>query len=375
MLGLSLLGCADDPRERSDDAGADPAANADGGSDVADARSLDAKVSIDALVLADARSLDDAALARRASERSACVAAVHAYCERYVECFSSISAASCAAPYLANCPDLLFSPGATHTIEQVAGCAERFPTISCAEIGEKGQRACLLPGSLSVGARCTYISQCQQTCTTFLGDKCGTCAPFLPRDAPCAPSEASLCPFSQQCGSGMCSNRIPKADPSARAGEPCDDVTVGCMRDLTCTSGDAGARTCRPYPSVGQPCSEGRCAPGGYCDPSGRGCVPYLALGASCAEDASCGPTAYCDPAGANARCTARPEVGALCTRACVDGAVCAASGGMMRCLRLRQTGESCGHPLDRCSDGNSCSDGICRDTGLLGRYRSLCNP
>jgi hypothetical protein len=373
LLGSLLLSCSDTPSERGE---ADANGPNDGGSDLADARSIDARVELDANGLLDARaSLDDAALARRVSERSACIAAVRAYCQRYAECFSSITAEACAAPYLANCPDLLFSPGATHSIEQVASCAERFPSIDCDEIDQKGQRACLLAGSLPVGAPCTYISQCDQTCTSYLGDKCGTCATFVSRDATCAPDTASLCPFSQQCGAGRCSDRTRRPNPRARAGEACDNLTIGCLRDLTCSSSDGGTRVCRPYPPVGQPCAEGHCAPGGYCDPRGMGCVPYLALGASCGDDSACGPRAYCDLTAPMARCTARPEVGAPCTRVCVDGAVCASSGSTSRCLRLRQTGESCGLPLDRCSDGSSCSDGLCKDTGLIGRHGALCAP
>ena len=123
----------------------------------------------------------------------ACAAYVDALCGRAPECnFGAPGDCKTAA---AACPDSLFGPGATNTVDGVVACTRQMVSASCDD-SKAGRVACLYPGTRTKGSPCVYGSECgSQKCTAPAPNGCGTCLGLR--------AAASGCPTSTEtCGPG-----------------------------------------------------------------------------------------------------------------------------------------------------------------------------
>jgi hypothetical protein len=135
------------------------------------------------------------------------------------------------------------------------------------------------------GATVTCLNVCRATRRAKLGEDCiRTCR----ADNDCGRLEGEP-PFDL-------TNVSSWADCHAEDGLACVGGTCvrgpgagsACLGNAVCDSGLScpDARTCTPYPAIGEPC--GRCAPAAYCDTLSATCAEKRPLGASCSGADAC---------------------------------------------------------------------------------------
>ena len=168
---------------------------------------------------------------------------------------------------------------------------------------------------------------------------------------------------------------------------------ASCRETTDLCAGAACEETCRPAGGLGQPCLNGNCSTGSYCNTTtqtctaqlpagspcrfnecdsssyctavgdsgwdaGYSCRPYVPVGGAC-RSTECGPAAYC---GVSNTCATRK----------VSGSTCAATPeceGQLRCIRGRCTApsgedEPCSGPED-CADSRVCDSVLRTCKGL----------
>ena len=223
---------------------------------------------------------------------AACIEYMRGYCERSVRCFDyGLSFEQCmdSARF---CPDVMFAPGSTRSVEGVRACADDWRELGCdAELGRPG---CATPGTRALGEPCIASMQCASLVCSAFGDSCGICARVVGVDDPCHDAAGLYCPDDFYCVEARCtpsSNLRP-----ARLGDECDPRSPRCGRH-ECRADSDEVYRCQPYPARGESCSEsGRCAfEDSYCA-VGQVCAAFPAVGESCGVDGFTGQAVWCGP-------------------------------------------------------------------------------
>ncbi len=196
-----------------------------------------------------------------------------------------------------------------------------------------------------------------------VGDRCTEdfdCA--VDRTVCLGPQCGSVClatgALNQPCWNGACHEGL-WCDAQARIcrapaalGEACDDASFNspqCEEGTRCDG-----TTCVALPGAGDACATGfrhPCAPGNFCYEQAL-CLPYLELGDSCPNVPSCGPGATCKAGNDGNVCVAREVEGGSCSvnNDCAQDLLCR----MGACAPQSEEGEPCtlqGH----CVSGLSC--------------------
>lgn len=303
--------------------------------------------------------------------KEACIAYFTASCQRRAECGV---VTDCSAQ-LAYCPDYLFSPGSTKTVDNVVACAQVRRTQSCEEILANIDPPCATPGTRKGGEPCSFFEQCESfSCTAFAG--CGTCL-ALKAPGPGCPTTAQSCGQNKVCSSvdagcvaitpppvlatgaacpsdgGACPYEAPCAAnaPSAKgtctqrpgAGQACLYAVGGSSTATVCAYGTtcvhpqgSSAGTCTAPAQADQPCATVGCVDGLYCEADSGTCKQQIAVGSPCPTTAACAdgtcvnqqPDAAAPP---DRRCVAKPGgSGDACdaTHPCFGALKCPDAGG-----------------------------------------------
>jgi hypothetical protein len=319
------------------------------------------------------------------SKRQACRDYLAAACRRELECGIIQTFESCFDGLAAKCPDYLFSPDSTRTIDSVESCAPIIGALSCADIASGNYPTCATGGTRKEGAACAFHAQCESlTCvnTTLGAGACGTCAHVVAAGDSCSGNVA--CPRGTGCQGGKCVVPSPTLHPDPVG----KDQTCGqgpCEAPLLCVATlGGGSGICKDAPATGQPCADGiyfprsspalqdGCSDIEYCDFSYH-CAPIPGPGEACGDPGAafaliCAQGSYCDIAASDAstfrRCKRGEAVGGSCSDkiTCAIGLVCVRpdGGATGTCERFAEEGEACGAPYVECAIGTRCSSGTC---------------
>jgi hypothetical protein len=313
--------------------------------------------------------------------RSACRAYMKAWCERYSACNPSFPIVACDS-IGGQCPDRLFAPGSTRTIESAFACADAFATLSCSDLFLGKYPPCATSGARKAGESCMFAAQCDSLVCGYAfgaGPMCSICTRVVNAGEQCG--EGLSCPLGYRC-QGYCEPAMYVA-PGELHG-PCSVVSA-CARGLFCRLNDSGLDgVCEEELAPGSPCTfqSSSDAPvicaGGYCDADGT-CHAWPNVGDPCGTVAdhlwpACGVDTYCgeDRASPTARCLASPGLGDPCKWACKRGLECSGSDGGVGsgvCIGTAEEGESCTDPHLRCASGTDCVAGRCVARATLGLF------
>lgn len=189
--------------------------------------------------------------------------------------------------------------------------------------------------------------ECERPCLPYHGD--------VELGAPCTPVSNdgfSNCAQGLFCFDGVCADPCALFDASLAEGEACRsgfEVLGNCAEELVCDAG--GSDTCIALPGPGQPCPQGACAEGSWCQQivTDTMCVALLANGGECNADEEC-ISAYCQ----SDVCADVPEEGQPCTDRCTGALFCDAG----TCSAGAAAGESC--EARPCAFGLLCLEGVC---------------
>ncbi len=357
------------------------------------------------------------ARALAAAQADACIAYALAVCRRQATCNNNAPNDNCVNNVTLECPDLVFSPGATRSVEDLLTCAKVYETVPCEDVRYNVLPACVTPGTRAPGEACAFPSQCGSLDCKMDGD-CGSCATEAAAGQSCAAPDAdcdsyTFCGASQTC--------VPLSGPVYPPDQACTP-DYPCWTDTYCDG------VCRPLPTIGESCAEtAACVGGAYCG-AGALCLPIPGNGEPCGvvtgDDGRpsavyCGQGSACDfdASAKSGICRPPPGVGEPClftaglasSRACtfdlhcndaVDPPLCAAIAGPgeacnafydcerglvcacppdapgcehKSCREVRFDGERCDEPKVACHPAFRCKGGVCRARGPQGLFASAC--
>lgn len=273
-------------------------------------------------------------------------------------------------------------------------CAEAFTTQACGE-WETLPDSCtrfLIP-RVPLGGDC-YDGFAECTDGVCRGSSCPrTCQPRALLDDPC--SADGDCRSGLYCKLSPFMPTVGQCAAFGTNGTACESDKQ-CLEGLQCLS-----QQCRVLPLPGNPCVDGQCSEGGFCEggADAGACLARKQEGATCAAD-QCASSLVCDPI--RGVCVkVQLSSGDLCSLAqqCPMGEVClgasASSGGVchaphtegesceshldceghlacqpvdggMACLRRAEAGGRC-LSSDVCQTGAVCSGSICTELPLPG--------
>jgi hypothetical protein len=295
------------------------------------------------------------------------------------------------------CPDRLFGPASNATIEVVVACTALWAQASCDDLDRSQFPKCGFPaGDVAMDGACVFSSECATGhCSALSVDPgstfCGQCVAALPQVGDPCESTAD-CPSDSACTDGTCvATYVSGAAPGAlctRYGQ--------CLGDYRCYDTEDGSEMrCQPIPKLGEACIRLSQCVDSFCDDgvcaaaaeagepcsvaptvTGSGTQLVCAPGATCDTENPAGPT--CRPRGAAGEpCT--PVTDAVNPRAdCGSGLLCLCDDETCtagHCSIYRYTGESCTRTGEACVGGNTCVNGVCQYSGLLGLHSQICGP
>jgi hypothetical protein len=357
------------------------------------------------------------------SKTEACIAYVLAVCGRQAQCAGSQNG-NCLR-VSESCPDLVFSPGATRTVEVLQACAAAYEKLPCDQVAAGILPDCVTPGTVALGAPCRFASQCASL--SCGGDAtCGMCVPSSHEGESCANGE--LCLGELTCMDGKCAPRSGSATGGA-LGAACSEANgMPCQAGLHC---DAATSQCAGYPMLGMSCADTRtCGGDSYCELEGLICKAYPGEGMPCGVDGFTGGAGYCSeslrcartskgvgtcvkppregqpclmdpetslpeysPCDASARCdatqsppvcSAKASQGQSCSSVsdCAEGTSCICPSGQSGCDvtsticgRIQLKGQPCTAVGDVCHPGFTCTAGVCEPRDSQGLFAAACGP
>lgn len=315
----------------------------------------------------------------------ACLEYVLGFCESNARCSGNLDGIlPCFESSSPACPDVLFAPGSTRTVDDTFACADAWRAHSC----DLPRPECATAGTRADGEACVSAIQCASRYCSGNSVSCGVCEPTAKLGEPCeAGTGAGL-----ECESGLlchvtdhvCVGPTDTTGNGLGLGEACDSGGSACHPNA-CRPDDAGVYTCQPYPKLGEDCSTTlRCAEGdSYCDTT-LVCLELPKMGYFCGVDAAtgtaerCAQGLACDTLFYPPICLsppAAPGVGEPCEGTCQAGLTCRCSDDACdtkNCLWARFEGESCSGANEACVMGE-CVDGTCVVSEAPSTFAELC--
>jgi len=298
------------------------------------------------------------------TETHACLDYVLGFCEQAARCDGASDVVACYEANSARCPDLLFAPGSTRTIDGTFACADEWRALTC----DIPTPECATAGTLADGEACVTGIQCASRLCSGNTDQCGSCVPSAGLGESCDDAIGPSCTPGLTCDPSESVCFAPSPGDPMQVGDECAPSASNCYPN-DCRADDAGVYRCQPYPTLGQDCSEPlTCAFGdSYCDIS-QVCLAFPAAGDPCGVDGFtgmaqwCAEDTFCDRTSEPAVCRALPKVGEPCDGSCQENLSCLCSDAACTsrvCQRPRFFSETCFPPQDGCIDGD-CVEGTC---------------
>jgi hypothetical protein len=319
-----------------------------------------------------------------------------------------------------SCPDLVFSPGATRTVEGLKACAETYRTLPCEQAKADQLPACVTPGTRSQGDACVFASQCSSlTCKNTGG--CGQCALLVGQGESCLGDDVDCqVPLACNTDTYTCEPQEIVSKPIPGANEACMPGSL-CQLGYYCKATGVDTGVCTPEPALGESCAGPvTCASGSYCRSdfvctampgAGEACGADAFLGYpwACQEPLVCGSNAKCQPlpkkgepcivfsestdrgrcelglrcdlsatppvcqgpGKPGASCTSSSECEALSTCLCPEAQPDCTTG--MTCVATHFAGQSCGDGTAKCHAAFECLAGKCQARALQGLFTESC--
>ena len=313
-----------------------------------------------AIVLVACSSSDDSSKGAPSNDADASTpvtaqaACEHEFRVRFERCnggnIAPATMASARARYLESCVGALALPGSTRTADEVDACATALEAEEC------GVFPALLPacapkaGTLATGAACNVDAQCQSGhCDVgsplAKGNGCGVCVDAIPEGDTCS-EDRLTCAIGTFCvgspespNTGRC-----KKVRLAGANEACNGFDIGCRSGLICASVNGAQASCIPAVAVGESCKDdAMCAKGAFCHLQTGKCTPLAKAGEACDSQTPCSDGLGCDRTTNKCAALTFAEPGESCggSVACREG-VCGQGTGAPTCPRIIEDGKGC---------------------------------
>jgi hypothetical protein len=307
---------------------------------------------------------------------------------------------------LDDCPDIVFSPGSTRTVEGLLACSNEIEAFSCDQWRLGLRPECVTPGTRQLGETCLYHSQCASLrCSAR--NTCGQCVAPIAEGQSCAElpfacadglgcvndetcltptldpiqeymdpdpiAEGGACAGTDRCVVGT-SCVDPEADGTG-ACEPPGTLDMPCKPSIAsaaeyCESGlyCDGEHVCRTLPTEGQPCAAltpdfHGCAAGFTCDAQTDLCATQLPVGSACTNYLQCVENKCRSPGNDYNDCIDDPEFVALGLPQYTD----------CICSRPRYEYQDCVAGIDTCETATECTEGKCTAVDLIGLFAAAC--
>lgn len=238
---------------------------------------------------------------------------------------------SAKARYVESCVNAFGLAGSTRTADELDACATAIEAEECGTFAELLPACAAKAGTLATGTACNVDAQCQTGhCDLFgpqaKGRGCGVCAETTPEGESCdaerpACALGTFCVGSPDAPSAPKCRRVRYVDPSAS----CNGFDIQCRVGFVCAAVDGAAPVC----------------------------IPALAAGAACTDDAACAKDAFCGYS--TGKCTNRGKAGDACDaqNPCSEGLGCDRTSNKCAPLTFVEPGESCGGSVQ-------CREGVC---------------
>jgi hypothetical protein len=298
-----------------------------------------------------------------ATETEACAAYIDGYCDFLARC-EGANVDTCKKNAVGTCPDIVFAPGSSRTLEGLKGCREQIANWSCSRWAASDVPPCITPGTRQVGEPCRFHAQCESLWCTGSADMCGVCAESAAPGGACDPMSADhpiACPLGQVCIGQAC---LPETqlDLHLEPGDACDEEIRFCDPKYWCDGGKCAAR-----PAVGSACTDAsRCALGAVCNPTSQKCEPAPGVGQPCFDaqvQQICAPDAVCDGK------LCQPIEGSACAGACIDKDYNCLNG-FCHARTKNVRGSACASGIE-CADGFVCDNSVCK---VAADYHDVCD-
>ena len=316
------------------------------------------------------------------SATHACLEYLLGFCEYTERCGGSPERViSCFERLIPSCPDVLFGPGSSRTVDGTFACADAWRALSCDLI----RPDCATAGTLADGEPCVTGIQCASRLCSGATDTCGSCVPSAKLGEACNDADGPQCEGGLSCKTpdGVCVLPSEWVAGGQAVGEECDPTASGCYPN-DCRAGDDGVYHCELFPTLGDDCSERwTCAYGdSYCEISTYVCTALPGNGEPCGVDASsiaqCAEGLACDVTLETPLCLAMPAAsgpGEACESTCQAGLTCRCTDdacASKTCQWARLAGESCAAAEEACLMGE-CVEGICVVTEMESTFAAIC--
>jgi len=316
------------------------------------------------------------------SATHACLEYLLGFCEYSARCGGGPeSVIPCFEQIFDTCPDVLFGPGSSRTVDGTFACADDWRALSC----DLTRPECATAGTRAVGEPCITGIQCASRLCSGATGACGSCIQSAKLGETCNDVDGPQCEggLSCQMPDGVCVLSSEWVGGGQAIGEECDPTAPECYPN-DCRAGDDGVYHCEPYPTLGEDCSERLvCAYGdSYCDAASYVCLALPGAGEPCGVDASyitqCAEGLVCDTTLDTPVCLAPPAPpgpGEVCESPCQAGLTCRCTDDLCEskiCQWARFAGESCASAEEACVMGE-CIEGTCVVTEMESTYAEIC--
>jgi hypothetical protein len=277
-----------------------------------------------------------------------------------------------------DCPDLVFSPGSTRTVDILLECAEVYATLPCEDVLAYLTPPCVTPGTKQLGEPCRYASQCESlNCKYAELGSCGVCVRTVGENEDCGAADAD-CRADLVCVEAVC---LPLVYGSKALGEPCG-VDAECDGEAYCGG------VCVAEPVENESCAAtNHCASAFYCAEADHICRTPPGLGEPCGNAAgtsypACAEGVWCtavrdeDPGTCEEPVTVARGDDCSGAELCPTGTACACPDetcAAKRCAVERLIDESCGNGEEVCYSPLDCVDGVCVPPPYQGKYEDAC--
>ena len=229
--------------------------------------------------------------------------------------------------YVTDCVTSLSLSGSTRTADEVEACANAVEAEECGVFAEFLPACAPKAGTLATGSACNVDGQCQSGYCELRaqGKGCGVCA-ATPAEGDGCSAERPVCAVGTFCeGEPKSSRTSCKRIHYADANAACNGFDIRCRPGFICAAVDGA----KPV------------------------CLPALAAGQECRDDAACAKEAFCSRQ--SGKCTNRGKTGDACDglNSCSEGFGCDRTTQKCAPLTFVEPGEDCGGSV-------ACREGVC---------------
>ncbi len=145
----------------------------------------------------DAGAADAGGAAAALDPTLACIEYMRGLCARTSRCYGEGAAFEECMLSARFCPDVMYAPGSTRTVEGTWACAEGWRDLACDAL--PSYPPCATPGTRADGEPCIAAMQCASLACSAYGDACGVCSHLAADGEACDEAAGTRCDEGLYC--------------------------------------------------------------------------------------------------------------------------------------------------------------------------------